>query len=294
MRKSLSAFLMTAVSAFCLTAADVSGPRAQERETDAVADARRERQFVGAVKGSSLGVVDDSGATDNTAALNALPVDRPIIGDCPHGGVVQFNGTWVWRSGLTVWQQSDCHLKSTITTLNEYPITIPGGAGAPSPISNVQYYGMNFGFITPTSEVRVMLVWINHFEFKHFTIDGSGGFAYIRGSDQEIAYGLLKTYRSLHRQVCEPMSGSTTTIFRPATLHSRRANPDRIPEAGPIVRARMASCTRTTFLDRRIFDRLLVFFRAEGGNEKCSALFSCLEFCSRFLERDSRSVRLSQ
>ena len=37
-----------------------------------------------------------------------------------------------------------------------------------------------------------MLVWIDHFKFKHFIIDGSGGFAYIRGSDQEIAHGLVK------------------------------------------------------------------------------------------------------
>jgi len=189
MRKMLFAFLMTAV---CLTAADVSDARAQERERDSVLDAPWQRQFVGAVRWSSLGVADDGGATDNTAALNALPVDKPIIGDCPHGGVVQFNGTWVWRSGLTVWQQTNCYLKSTVTTLNDYPITIPGGNAAPSPIENVQYYGMNFSFTTPTDQVRVMLVWINHFKFKHFIIDGSGGFAYIRGSDQEIAYGVLK------------------------------------------------------------------------------------------------------
>jgi hypothetical protein len=192
MRKTLSAFLITAVSACCLTAMNVLGIHAQEQETDAVADARWKIQFKGAVKWSSLGVVDDGGATDNTAALNALPVDRPIIGDCPHGGVVQFDGTWVWRSGLTVWQQSDCVLQSTITTLNVYPITIPGERTAPSPISNVQYYGMNFGFATPTSGVRVMLVWIDHFKFKHFIIDGSGGLAYIRGSDQEIAHGLMR------------------------------------------------------------------------------------------------------
>jgi hypothetical protein len=192
MRKALSTLLITAVSSFCLNAADVSGARAQERKTDAVADARWKIQFEGAVRWSSLGVVDDSGATDNTAALNALPVNRPIIGDCPHGGVVQFDGIWVWRSGLTVWQQPGCVLQSTITTLRDYPITIPGGNTAPSPITNVQYYGMNFGFTTPTSQVRVMLVWIDHFKFKHFMIDGSGGFAYIRGSDQEIAYGVLK------------------------------------------------------------------------------------------------------
>jgi hypothetical protein len=192
MQKIILAFLITAVSVFCLTAADVSGARAEEQETDAVADAHWKRQFEGAVKWSTLGVIDDSGATDNSAALNALPVNRPIIGDCPHGGVVQFDGTWVWRSGLTVWQQTDCFLQSTITTLNDYPITIPGGNAAPSPISNVQYYGMNFGFKTPTSQVRVMLVWIDHFKFKHFIIDGSGGFAFIRGSDQEIAHGLMR------------------------------------------------------------------------------------------------------
>lgn len=138
MRKTLSTFIVSAVSAFCLTAADVSATCAQEQETDAVADAHWKRQFQGAVKWSSLGVVDDSGATDNTAALNALPADRPIIGDCPHGGVVQFDGTWVWRSRLTVSQQSDCVIQSTITTLNDYPITIPGGNTAPSPIANVQ------------------------------------------------------------------------------------------------------------------------------------------------------------
>jgi hypothetical protein len=192
MRKTLSAFLITTVSGFCLIAADVSVIRAQERETDVVADARWNKQFERAIRWSSLGVVDDNGATDNTAALNALPVDRPIIGDCPRGGAVQFNGTWVWRSGLTVWQQPNCYLKSTITTLNVYPITIPGGATAPSPIVNVQYYGMNFSFTTPTDQVRVMQIWINHFKFKHFIIDGSGGFAYIRGSDQEIAYGVLR------------------------------------------------------------------------------------------------------
>ena len=131
MRKTLSTVLITAVSACCLTAADVSGIRAQERETDAVADARWKRQFQGAIKWSSLGVADYSGATDNTAALNALPVDRPIIGDCPHSGFVQFDGTWVWRSDLTVWQQTNCYLKSTITTINNYPITIPGGNTAP-------------------------------------------------------------------------------------------------------------------------------------------------------------------
>ena len=148
-------------------------------------------QFGSGTKWSTLGVADDSGRTDNTRALNALPANTPIIGDCPNGGFVQFSGTWSWRSGLTVWQQPGCYLKSTITTPGVYPIANPGGLSAKSPISNVQYYGMNFSFVTPTNQVRVMALWVNHFKFENFIINGSGGFAYLRGSDQEVTIGLM-------------------------------------------------------------------------------------------------------
>ena len=52
---------------------------------------------VASVLWSTLGVVDD-GRTDNTAALNALPVNTFIEGDCPRGGVVLVQGVWNLRS----------------------------------------------------------------------------------------------------------------------------------------------------------------------------------------------------
>ncbi|MCI4680162.1 right-handed parallel beta-helix repeat-containing protein [Rhodoblastus acidophilus] len=155
-------------------------------------DTAWQEQFANAVRWSMLGISDDSGTTDNTAALNALPANQPIIADCPHGGYVSFSGNWHWQSGLTIWQQPGCWLKSTITTPADYPIMMPVGTTDTAPIANVQYYGMNFGFVTPTSTVRVMQLWVDHFKFKYFMIDGSGGFAFLRGSDQEIAYGVLR------------------------------------------------------------------------------------------------------
>ena len=36
-----------------------------------------------------------------------------------------------------------------------------------------------------------MALWVNHFKFENFIINGSGGFAYLRGSDQEVTIGLM-------------------------------------------------------------------------------------------------------
>ena len=155
-------------------------------------DISYQNQFLGAVHWSALGVNDDSGTSDNTSALNALPTNTPIIADCPHSGFVQFTGTWNWPSGLTVWQQPGCVLESTITTPGVYPIQNAGGFTSATPITNVQYYGMQFSFVTPTSTVRVMLAWIDHLKFKYFDINGSGGFAFLRGSDQEVAFGTME------------------------------------------------------------------------------------------------------
>lgn len=154
-------------------------------------DTAWQAQFTGAVHWSTLGVNDDSGASDNTAALNALPVNVPIIADCPHGGFVQFTGTWLWQSGLTVWQQQGCVLKSTITTPGVFPIeNYP--LGRTGSIHDVQYYGWQFSFVTPTSTVRAIIAYIDHFKFKYFDLNGSGGFAFLRGSDQEVAYGTME------------------------------------------------------------------------------------------------------
>jgi hypothetical protein len=142
-------------------------------------------QFSGAISWTTYGVIDD-GATDNTAALNSIPGNIPVIADCPHKGAILFSGTWKWPPNLTVWQQQGCVLKSSIVTSGIYPIT------AIEETPNVQYYGMQFSFVTPTSQVRVLEGWLDHLKFEYFDINGSGGFAFIRGSDQEIAYGTME------------------------------------------------------------------------------------------------------
>lgn len=149
-------------------------------------------QFAGAVSWTTYGVVADSGTTDNTAALNSLPANTPIIADCPGGGYVSYSGSWSWPSGLTVWQQPGCLLESTDTTVGIYPIQNAGGTAVGSCVSNVQYYGMQFSFVVPTDTVRMMLACINHFKFLNFDVNGSGGFALLAGSDQEIGYGTVR------------------------------------------------------------------------------------------------------
>lgn len=147
-------------------------------------------QFANAAKWSTLGVIAD-GTTDNTTALNALPTSTPIIGDCPAGSNIVVSGTWFWQSGLTIWQQQGCLIKSGVTTVGQYAIDDPNFSNG-IPNTNIQYYGLNISMATPTSTVRVMRLWADHFKLKYFNVNGSGGFAFIRGSDQEIAYGRVE------------------------------------------------------------------------------------------------------
>lgn len=153
-------------------------------------DVSWQSQFAGAVKWSTLGVVAD-GVTDNTAALNALPADTPIIGDAPAGSFIYAADAWKWKSGLTIWQQPGVLIKSGVAGFGLYAITGPVFISN-TPITNVQYYGLNISMATPTDSCRIMLLYIDHFKLKHFSVDGCGGFAIIRGSDQEIAYGTVK------------------------------------------------------------------------------------------------------
>jgi len=161
----------------------------------AASDTAWQAQFAGAPSWSTYGVTDDSGVTDNTSALNSIPGNTPIIADCPHGGYVQFTGTWNWPNGLTIWQKPGCILQSTITTPGTYPTQSPALTTTLTPITNVQYYGAQWKMATPTSTVRFVQSYINHFKFKYFTLDGAC-FGYLRGSDQEIAFGQCKNVPS--------------------------------------------------------------------------------------------------
>jgi hypothetical protein len=152
-----------------------------------VQDIAWQAQFAGAVNWSTLGVVAD-GTTDNTAALNALPLNTPIIGDCPAGSTIQVAGVWYWQAGLTVWQQPGCQIVSQVTTVGDYAIDDPNFSNS-IPNDNIQYYGLNFTMATPTSTVRVLRLWSDHFKLKYFTIAASGGLFFLRGSDQEVGFG---------------------------------------------------------------------------------------------------------
>ena len=157
-----------------------------------VQDISWQAQFAGAVHWSAYGVVDDSGVTDNTAALNSIPGGVPIIADCPTGGFVQFTGTWSWPNNLTIWQSPGCYIKTTITTAGVYPfVSTDSVTIAPAlmhPTTGVQYYGFQVSAVTPSSGARMLYGWFDHFTLKYCDINGSGGFAVIAGGDQEIGY----------------------------------------------------------------------------------------------------------
>ena len=139
---------------------------------------------------STLGVVAD-GVTDNTAALNALPTGVTIVGDCPAGLFIRVNFPWLLKSNLTIYQQPNCPIISYVTGVGSYAIT---QTDITNPITNVLIDGLQFSKTTspaPVTGERIIQVWVDHFTLTHFTIGASGGFAFIRGSDQEIAYGLI-------------------------------------------------------------------------------------------------------
>lgn len=149
-----------------------------------------QNQFAGAVSWSTYGVRDDSGVTDNTLALKSIPGGVPIIADCPHGGTVNFAGTWAWPSGLTVWQQPGCVLVGT--GARQTPIFTPISTAATAPTTNVAYYGLQLTCGTDTQAFKSLAGWVDHLKLIHFSITQCGG-PFMRGSDREYAYGFVDT-----------------------------------------------------------------------------------------------------
>lgn len=149
--------------------------------------------FANAVRWSTLGVHDDSGATDNLAALNALPGGVPIIGDCPHGGYIQMSANWVWPSNLLVWQQPGCVIESTNTDINLQVVAAPLTTAATAPVTGVKYYGLQIDCLTPTRFARAVRWWLNHSDIRHSTITRCGGQAG-RFGDSYFAFNHWDTY----------------------------------------------------------------------------------------------------
>lgn len=133
---------------------------------------------------SSLGVVAD-GVTDNTAALNALPVGIPITADCAAGSFVRLDGQWMLKSNLDIQWQPGCRMVSyyngtwaiTQTTIN-------------TPLTNVTLDGITFSKDAYRDVQLIMFNYIDHFKLLNWSFlqPNAGGMS-IRGSCQEIAYG---------------------------------------------------------------------------------------------------------
>lgn len=137
------------------------------------------------IRWSTLGVVDD-GRTDNTAALNALPVGTLVEGDCPRGGVVLAQGVWFLRSNLHVRVDAGCEVLSNATGVGSYAISHLDPA---APLTNVTLVGLT---ISKTSRVpgdRILLAYIDNFQLLNWTFRNHGGAMFLRGSCQEIAGG---------------------------------------------------------------------------------------------------------
>lgn len=134
---------------------------------------------------STLGVVDD-GRSDNTAALNALPVGTLVEGDCPHGGVIFAQSVWLLRSHLFVRVQAGCEILSNSTGINSYAIS---QLDRTTPLLNVTLLGLTVAKTTRVAGDRVLLAYINGFQLLNWTFYHHGGAMFLRGSCQEIAGG---------------------------------------------------------------------------------------------------------
>ncbi len=140
-----------------------------------------------AVKWSTLGVVAD-GKSDNAQALNALPANASIIGDCPAGQPIRIAGQWLLKSNLTIHVQPDCTMACDWLGNR--------GAGCITqqrirePLTNVTIDGLSLTNPNPTFLGKALRLWIDHLTFTNLTVRGFTGFAYVRGSDQEWSFNV--------------------------------------------------------------------------------------------------------
>ena len=120
---------------------------------------------------STLGIVAD-GRTDNTAALNALPVGVSIDGDCPLGGAVLAQGVWNLRSHLYVRVRAGCEVLSNATGLGSYAIS---HLNPEAPLENVTLIGLTVSKTTRAAGDRVLLAYIDNFPLLNWTCRHHGG-----------------------------------------------------------------------------------------------------------------------
>ena len=139
----------------------------------------------------TLNVVAD-GQTDNTEALNAIAVyasqnNVKIIGDCPGGQSIVLKSAWIWQSNMNISIDPGCTIQSTLDFKGSYAIS---QTDLTTPLSNITVDGLQIS--SPYKQARrIMEAYINNFTLTHWKVTQSGGIFFLRGSNQEIAYGTV-------------------------------------------------------------------------------------------------------
>lgn len=139
---------------------------------------------------SKLGVIADS-ASDNTAALNALPTGVDIIADAPRGGEVRFGGRWLLRSGLRIYGAASgpAVIRPVGDIMDRRTASITN-ADLDAPLHDIVLSGLSLG---KTARGKLFKLYVNNFSMTYCTVDHRFGFMFIRGSNHEIAYNSVVT-----------------------------------------------------------------------------------------------------
>ena len=154
---------------------------------------------------STLGIVDD-GVTDNTAALDALPANTNIRGDCPTTGQINFFQFFL-KNNLTVNVDPSCILYSTYTVNSTVGTQITGAVtqhDITTPVQNIKLTGGTWkraaktqtqttgaGCTAPLNPLpsycgQIVFAYVNHFTMTDFTFDTYNAGFMIQGADIEI------------------------------------------------------------------------------------------------------------
>ena len=134
---------------------------------------------------SSLGVL--ANGADMAETINRIPAGN-IYGDCVGGSTIRLNSPWILVSNLNFLGQPGCTLVSYVSGFGSYAII---QSDLTTPLTNVTLNGLQMRKAVLARSERIMELYINHFTLVNFNIGTNGGFAFLRGSDQEIAYGMV-------------------------------------------------------------------------------------------------------
>lgn len=178
----------------------------------------------------SYGVVGD-GIADDSGALNNLPPNIALKGDCKAGGSIRLLHPWLLKSNLTVIMDPSCQVKCDWVT-TAHLVGCISQDDLEVPVTNVDIEGLYFIRTNPNYKGRALYFWVDHLTMKSLTVDGFYSMALIRGGDQEWA---APTFKNTPGGAGNQMVGTSTHGFshlgnmkhgagKPATTPGRHAN----------------------------------------------------------------------